>query len=69
MKKTMTAASRWEFRPVTPERLADLMSFSESHAKFRYMGSPATFRAAGFRNVTPQAQERLVMRLINRGEA
>jgi GNAT superfamily N-acetyltransferase len=29
-------ARKWEFHPVTPERLCDLASFSESHGKFRY---------------------------------
>src|SRR5262249_21756245 len=29
---------------------------------YTYMGSPATFRKAGFRDVTPTGQERLVMR-------
>jgi hypothetical protein len=29
---------------------------------YTYMGSPATFRAAGFRDVTPRGQARAVMR-------
>ena len=29
-------AQKWEFHAVTPERLCDLASFSESHGKFRY---------------------------------
>jgi GNAT superfamily N-acetyltransferase len=29
-------APRWEFHPVTTERLCDLATFSESHGKFRY---------------------------------
>jgi GNAT superfamily N-acetyltransferase len=29
---------------------------------YTYMGSPATYRQAGFRDVTPQGQPRLVMR-------
>lgn len=31
---------------------------------YTYMGSPATFRAAGFQDVTPPGQSRLVMRYI-----
>ncbi len=35
----------------------------ESGARlYTYMGSPATFRAAGFRDVTPVGQDRMVMR-------
>jgi GNAT superfamily N-acetyltransferase len=33
---------------------------------YTYMGSPATFRAAGFRNVTPRGQARQVMRYFVR---
>ena len=31
---------------------------------YTYMGSPSTFQAAGFRDVTPRGQARLVMRYI-----
>jgi len=31
---------------------------------YTYMGSPATFRAGGFRDVTPVCQERRVMRFV-----
>jgi GNAT superfamily N-acetyltransferase len=33
---------------------------------YTYMGSPETFRRAGFRDVTPEGQERLVMRYYAR---
>jgi hypothetical protein len=33
---------------------------------YTYMGSPATFRRAGFRDVTPKGQARLVMRYFVR---
>ncbi len=31
---------------------------------YTYMGSPATFRAAGFTDVTPSGRERMVMRYV-----
>jgi hypothetical protein len=31
---------------------------------YTYMGSPATFRAAGFQDVTPRGQSRAVMRYL-----
>lgn len=33
---------------------------------YTYMGSPATFRQAGFRDVTPEGQKRMVMRYVVR---
>jgi hypothetical protein len=34
---------------------------------YTYMGSPSTFRAAGFRDVTPMGQSRMVMRYYVQG--
>lgn len=43
-------------------RIVEGYPVEPSSSSYTYMGSPETFRRAGFRDVTPQGQKRIVMR-------
>ena len=61
-------AQKWEFHPVTPERLCDLASFGESHGKFRYCSCMRwRMRSTEFQRSTKEVRVAAIEAIVRNG--